>query len=68
MGWLKKSKVLKGIKKCPQCKTRKFYEFLEDDTKMRISIICYGCGFETKQYWQSIGAVQEMNERVKADG
>lgn len=65
MGWFNKEKILRGIKKCPECETNKFYEFQEDDTRMRISIICLGCGFETKKYWQSIEAVHECNKRAE---
>lgn len=65
MGWFTKGGILKGLKKCPTCETRKFYEFLEDDTQMKVSIICYGCGYETQKYWQSIRAIDEANERCK---
>lgn len=65
MGWYNEAGILKGLKKCPECKTRKFYEFLKEDRNPTVSIICLGCGYETKKYYQSIRAVDECNERAK---
>ena len=64
MGWLNRDKILKGLKECPICKTNKFYDFQEISNK--VYIVCFGCGYETQHYYQSIRAVDEINRRAES--